>query len=205
MLVVAGFVIWVIQSTRQSVKQELTEARLGVRNHLLETIEAAPISDVQKAECRYQVERLYQAACDARITLEDLRRAREALVDSHVFALALFWYVDRRVAQPSIHLSETEKQDSELQVQRFMRGVLEGRISAASAESARELITAFDETGRRRLKHDLSRFELLDLIAYWRSAADAAEIADDPFDLNVVERVRTTVDRILDSPAEPSP
>ena len=90
-------------------------------------------------------------------------------------------------------MSEQEKADAILAVQRVARGVYEKKISKEEIDEITKPIADLRRNRNWTLKENPTRMEIDQFIANAKAAADAAMIPNEPFDLNIAEELKRAI------------
>lgn len=189
LVAVLGFVVF------RSIRGISTEL---VRKQVVRRVEDSGLPKEQQAGLVRQVNRVAAEFRRGRLTVEDVQRMAHELAEGPVISLAWLVVAELRYLNPS-DLDEEEKQEASLAIQRFARGVSEGRIPRDDVREAINRITwASPETGERRMKESLSVEELREFLRAVENAADAAGVPKEPFQADVAAEARKVVDRFLD-------
>lgn len=80
-----------------------------------------------------------------------------------------------------------------LTVQRYARGVHEKKIPKEDIEETAKPIADPDGNGRWEIKDNPTPMEIDQFLANAKAKADAANIPNEPFDLNIAEELRKAI------------
>lgn len=177
-------------------------------NVTVKSVEAAlndsELSDEQKAEILAEVEVLTTDYKEKRISNEEMVEVLKEITESPLLPLGAVYAVDQGYVQPST-LTTDEKADAKLQLQRVARGFYEEKISQDQLEDILEPISkrqaADADPGEFEIElqepEDVSVEELRQFVERSRSAADEAEIPNEPYEIDIAAELRKAIDRAL--------
>jgi hypothetical protein len=176
-------------------------------NVTIKTVQAAlddsELSDEQKAAIMAEVETLAIDYKEKRISNEEMLEVGKELTESPLLPLGAVYAVDRGYVQSS-EMPAEEKADARLQLQRAARGFYEKSITQDQLEDILEPISkrgAGDDAGDFDIDlqepEDVSIDELRQFVERARSAADAADIPSEPYQIDIAAELRKAIDRAL--------
>ncbi len=130
-----------------------------------------------------------------KITLEQLSNVFESVAESPLLALGLISGVDAKFLEGS-SLTAEEKSAGRRSMERFARGVAEGKITPPQLEDTILPITVADpnQPDQRRLKDTVTTEDLKTFLERAKSQADKAEIPDEPFTVNIADELDKVID-----------
>ncbi len=166
------------------------------RKALVTAVESAQLQAEEETEVIAQIDRVVNAYKQGEISNEQVGRIFQRLMESHVMGLILIRAAENIYLEPS-GLSEDEKRQAKVELQRVVRGMIEKSISSDQADSLLQYFTEEGPNGSRQLKKKLTDDELREMIAECKRLADEAEIPDEPYEVDVAAEVRQVVDQAL--------
>ena len=202
--VVAG--LWIRANYRgvlANVSVQMVEAAL----------DESELDDQQKAAVLAEVEALATDYKEKRISNEQMLEVMEEITESPLLPLGAVYAVDKGYVQPSA-MTDEEKADARLQLQRVARGFYEGSIDQGQLEDILEPISKRQQeadSGEFDIElqepEDVSVEELRQFVERARTAADDAGVLDEPFQIDIAAELRKAIDRALGRPVidEPAP
>lgn len=181
-----------------------TIAASVARNVSVQLIEASELSAEDKAQVIAQVDRVVNAYKKGEITEADLQHILEEVGESPLLPLAVVYGVEVQYLDRS-GLTDDEKADARLQLQRFVRGGFEKKIEKAKLEAAIEPLMVTMPNREKKLKEQLTDDELKKFIANAKQLSDEAMIPNEEFKVDIGDEVTRIIDRALDEkrPAKP--
>lgn len=151
-------------------------------------VESSELSDQDKKEIVAELDSL-KAKYDAEeIDAEDLVKLFEELAQSPIMALGMVFYAQEQYIKPS-GLSEAEKSEGVLTVNRFARGFVEKSISQQDMQAT--TASMFEEN--EQFKQSLEDEEIRTLLKDMKAAADAADVPMEEYTMDVAEEFRKAV------------
>jgi len=129
-----------------------------------------------------------------KVSTEELARVAQTISESPLIPLAGVQFARHKYIEPS-DMSEKEKGEAVLAVQRFARGVYEKKIPKEDVDNTMMPIADQKPNGSWKMKESPTRMELDQFIANAKARADAAMIPHEPFDLDIAEELRKAIHR----------
>jgi hypothetical protein len=90
-------------------------------------------------------------------------------------------------------MTQEEKTDAILTLQRFARGVVEKKISKSEVEDVVKPVTKLKGNGRWELKENPTRMELDQFIANAKAKADGVMIPEEPYELDIADELHKAI------------
>ena len=170
---------------------------------LTEVVKKSGLPEDQKARIIESVDRLADDYKGGRITTEQLGQVAEALAESPVLPLGLLYSVGKDHLNRS-GLSEAEKAAGRLEIQRFSRGAVEGKIAAEDVVTIVEPVQEPDEEAENIIKEEIADEDLRTLLAAAKAKADEAGIPIEPYEVDFAAEVQKIIDEVLEGKKEPA-
>ena len=167
------------------------------RKVIVDVVEQSELQEKDKRVVVAQVDRVAEAYKAGRISLEDVGRVMQELAESPLFVTAMVEAVEAQYVAPS-GLSEEEKAEARLTLERVARGVYEETIPPESLDPALDPISTKDAQGNRQLKDRITDAELRDFLARSKQIADEAQVPEEPFQIDIAQEFKKAVDRALE-------
>ena len=82
-------------------------------------------------------------------------------------------------------------------MQRFARGAFEEKISKHELKELMKLISTTSADGQQQIKQQLTDAELNAFLEKAKGTADAAEVPDEPFEVNIADELEKAIDQAL--------
>lgn len=174
------------------------------RSAVVSGIQQSDLDEDEKQRVIEQVDRVVSKYQSGEITGDDLQRIMRQLGESPLMGLILIYSIEGKYLQPS-GLSDEEKLQGKRTLQRVLRGVSEEKIAWDALEPAIKHVTEPGAGDSRQLKDSVSDEELRQFLAGLKKEADAAEIPDEPYQVQVSDEFRKAIDRGLNLPESPTP
>lgn len=162
-------------------------------------VEELELSDEDQQRILARVDELAEDFKAKNVTLEQLGEVAMKLIESPLKQAVAVFAVEKNYFEDS-GLSEEEKADARLQLQRLARGVYEEKISLD------EMQEAMDEIVVRSIGNDNVTFrepetvdddDLRRLISKVKAEADEAEIPNEPFEIDIAAEFIKAIDEAL--------
>lgn len=132
---------------------------------------------------------------NGKVTLEQLTGVFERVAQSPLLPLGLIAGVDKKFVEGST-LTAEEKVVGRRSMERFARGVAEGKIDRDKLEDTIAPITTADpnQPEQRRLKESVTLEELKTFFERAKSQADKAEVPDEAYTVNIADELDKVID-----------
>ena len=164
---------------------------------IVAVIDDSELSDADKQGMKLHVKRLTEGFKSGQITLEQLGAVADELAQRPLMHVGMVYFVQQGIVDPS-KLSDDEKKQAKLDLQRYARGIYEETIDADSMETVADPIMTTDATGEKVLKENPTAEEIKLFLANVKKAADEAKIANEPYEIDLVKEFADVIDRGLD-------
>jgi len=192
-LVCAGGAWWLYSNARQLASEAMAAP-------LRQVINQSNIPSDQKRRLVERVDDLKGRFAAGEITANELGRVVEQLAQSPILPMGAVMLVEQQYVAPS-SLSDEEKQDARLTLDRFARGLYEKKIDTDRIEHVITPISTQDAQGDRQLKQNPTADELREFLARAQASADNADVSDEPFEVDLAAAFdRAVADALDESP-----
>jgi len=175
---------WAATGTTELIRQAMTDSQLPVQ---------------EQQEVLAQVDRVATAFREKKISSDRLALLFKKLVQSPLMSLVGASMIERQYFAKS-GLSEQEKTEGRQTLQRFIRGSIDGKIPEAGIDAAMVHVADRDSGGQWKVRKTLTDDELRAFLAEAKKQADAAEIPEQPAEIDPSDEIKKIVDQAL--PAE---
>jgi len=155
-----------------------------------EVIKNSGLPDDQRTAILTEIKQFGDDYKSGKVSNEDLMRVAKTVSESPLLPLAGVQMARHKYIEPS-DMTEQQKAEAVLAVQRFARGVYEKKIPKEDIDDITKPIA--DLRGNGRLKENPTRMELDQFIANAKARADAAMIPNEPFDLDIAEELKKAI------------
>ena len=166
------------------------------REMIVSVVEESDLETEEKQAIVAQVNRVVEQYQSGRITTEDLGRIMQELAESPLFGAILIKSVEAKYIDPS-GLSEEEKADARVTLQRILRGMYEEQLDPDDLQTAMDYVSYETADGQRQMKNQVSDDELRAFLRECELRADEAEVPDEPFEVQISEELKQAIDRAL--------
>jgi hypothetical protein len=181
--------IWIANNARRWVSDLASE---GMR----QMIQSSELDQQVKQELIVQTDRVATAFREGRLSNEQARMLIEKLVKSPVMTSLIVTTVERKYFARS-GLSDEEKAQGKITVQRYVDGLINKKIPEKSLDEVMPNIADRDGNGGWRLHQQVSDEDLQAFLEAAKQQADAAGIPETPEPFNPAEEVKKMVDEAL--------
>jgi hypothetical protein len=177
---------WTAEFSTEMIRQGMAESQLDPQ---------------EQQEIMVQVDRVTGAFREKKITADQLGDLAEKMVKSPIFSMIMAMAIEKQYLAKS-GLSEQEKTEGVVSLQRFIRGVIDEKIKEPGIDAAMAHVATRNPNGKDwQLKDKLTDDELRAFFAEAKKQADEAGVAEQPEAVDPSEEVRKIVDEVLAAPA----
>ena len=165
---------------------------------MVEAVDDSQLSDDDKAVFKAEIRRVAQAYKSGEISHKELVEIGGNLLESPLFVVGLVEVVKQQYIVPS-GLDQQEKDDATLILQRTARGVIEKRINPDELTNAVRYLAEQDAEGNWQLRDraDVTDDDLRAFLAECRQLADAADIPEEEYQVDIGDEFKKVVDEAL--------
>lgn len=197
-IVLAGVLVCagIFAAVNYAVQQARQLAADVSRQTLVDMVEQSEMEAEDKQAVIAQIDRVAADFKSGKITLEQVGQVMEELAQSPLFVLLMVRAAESKYVLPS-GLSDEEKTQATLTLERVARGVFEKKIDPDSLDAALDPISTTDAQGQRQLKERVSDDELRAFLAECRKLADGAGMPAERFSVDIGDEIKRSVDRAL--------
>lgn len=175
---------WAADFGSMTVKQMIAESGLPAQ---------------EQADINIQVDRLTTAFRDNRISMEQSGRLIENLVKSPLMTSFMVTAIEKSYFAKS-GLSEEEKAEGRITLQRFMRGMIDEKIPKQGIENAMQHVATKDARDNWQVKQTITDAELRAFLTAAKTEADNADIPAEPPEFDPSDEFTRIVDEALAEP-----
>lgn len=180
---------WVAQNWRDWTARFVSE---GIN----QSIDAANIPEQEKDEIKVQVDRVANAFRDKKISNEQMAVMFEELTESPIFSTIAIYTAEAKYLDPS-GLSDEEKAEARIIIQRFVRGAVEGTIEQNSIDAALQHVADRQGDDGWQLRERVTDAELRAFLAVAKTEADKANVPDEPVEFDPSDEIKRIIDKAM--------
>jgi hypothetical protein len=164
-------------------------------------IDASDLPPQEKIEIKEQVERVATEFKAGRISMEEGKRIAENLMRSPLMPMMTVAAIDAIYLDKS-GLSDDEKADGRITLQRYVQGTIEGKINQQGVDAVMSHIADRRGNNRWELRQNVSDADLRAALAEAKSQADAAGMpAEVEVTVDLSDEFKKVIDEALAEPA----
>ncbi len=163
---------------------------------IIQAVESSDLTDDQKSRIVLRVEQVRDDFVAGDITLEQVAKIGEQIVESPALYIASVMFVEQAYIVPS-GLSGEEKEAAGRTLQRFARGLYEKSYPMEVLEDVLAPVQKTDAGGQKQFKEKPTDEDLRELIELARQKADEAGVPDEPFVVDVAKEIEDAIDEVL--------
>lgn len=173
-----------------------------------EVLRTSSLPDDQKQAITAEIDALAKDFEDGKVSLGEMQQVFQEVAESPLLPLAGVQVAKEKYIDTSTMTSE-EKASAERSLQRFARGIHEGKITPAEEQitDAIKPIVRLKPGNQWELKENPTRQEIDQFIANAKAKADEAQIPDEPFAIDFAAEIKKIIAeaRGAPTPAAPAP
>jgi len=162
-------------------------------------IDDSKLPDQEKVELKAELKRLRNGYREGKISDEQVLRVVETLVQSPLMRMLIVAAVETHYVVNS-GLSDEEKTDAKVELQRFASGMMSKKISQEDLDEVLSHIADRDENGNLKIRETVSDKELREFLAAVAKKADAAEIPAKIEPVDPSDTLKQIIDNALAAP-----
>ena len=160
-------------------------------------IEESELPDQEKSEIMEQFNRIAGAFREGELSGEQLALVIEQVAESPLLPSIVVQGINRKYFANS-GLTEEEKEAGRTALNRFVRGMIDEKISEDSFEQAMSKIAVKQADEQWEFKDSVTDEELRELIQFLKEKADAAEIPEVIDEVDPSDEMKRIIDSALD-------
>ncbi len=161
-----------------------------------EAVKKSSMPAADKARVLKRINDLADEFKAGRLSTKQARRVMEQIAKSPLLPIGIVMAIDENYLKPS-GLTDDEKAAGRRAVQRFARGAFEEKISKHELKELMKLISTTSADGQQQIKQHLTDAELNAFLEKAKGTADAAEVPDEPFEVNIADELEKAIDQAL--------
>jgi hypothetical protein len=161
-----------------------------------QSIDESDLPPQEKEEIKVQVTRVADAFRNKKISNEQITVLFQELMESPILAAFVVQAAEEKYLDPS-GLSDEEKAEARITIQRFTRGAVEGKIDQASVDAAVENIADPQENGGWQLRERVTDAEIRAFLAAAKAEADKANIPEEPMEFDPSDEIKRIIDNAM--------
>jgi hypothetical protein len=156
------------------------------------------MTDEEKDGFKQQIRRVKDAYLNNEITNDQVEQIFNNLSESPLIPVAMVKGFEKKYLKPS-GLSEEEKKEGGLSLQRLARGIYEKKISSQEADQLAKMISEPDpkKPNETRLKETLTDEEVRKFLKAVKEKVDEADIPVEPYEIDPVEEFKKAIDDVM--------
>jgi hypothetical protein len=176
-------------------------AAAGITAAMSMMIEESDLPDVEKSEIVEILNQVKEEYLAGDISLEELEQILEAMVDCPAIAMGIIVQFEASYVESSI-LSDGEKNDAKLALNRFAQGLTSGEIGWEEIEAIVAPISETTAEGDITLKEParVTVDEIREVLAAVKLAADRAGIPEQLLEIDISESFKESIEQALTRP-----
>ena len=179
-------------------------AAIGISEGAKQVINETDLPEEEKADITVQIDRLAEATRERKLSMAQMGEFFQNLVQSPLMTTLAMSMVEKKYIEPS-GLTEEEKTEARVTVQRFMRGAIDQKISEAEVEAAMAPVSERKPDGNMELKTKVTDDELKAFLKSAKEQADAAEIPEEVEAVDPSDEFKRIVDKTLGEGGDEAP
>jgi len=157
-----------------------------------EIVKESGLPEDQKLSIISDIKQLGEDFKTGKVSMEKMARVATSIRDSPLLPLAGVQAVRTKFIETST-MTADEKAAATLTVQRYARGIFEKKISTEDLDTVAAPIAEKRDDHNWNFKEHPTREEIDQFLSNAKAKADAANIPNEPFDLNIAEELRKAI------------
>jgi hypothetical protein len=165
------------------------------RQSMIQAVNDSELEAADKREIIAQIDRVAEDYKAGKITLEQVAQIGQELAESPLLVIGMVHVIKQNYVVNS-GLSQEEKDEANLTLQRAGRGLYEETISQGQVEEAAKPIMKTGPNGESQLKEKVTDQELREFLANLKQVVDEANIPEEEFKVEIGKEFRKAVDKV---------
>lgn len=179
-------------------------AATGISEGAKQVINETELPEEEKVDISVQIDRLAAATRERKLTLTQMGEFLQNLVQSPLMTTLAMSMIDKKYIEPA-GLSDEEKTEARVTMQRFMRGAIDEKITQAEVEKAMGPVSTRKPDGNMELKEMVTDDELKAFLTTAKEQADAAGIPEEVEAVDPSDEFKRIVDKTLGEGGDEAP
>lgn len=194
-LLVVGIVatIWISRNWRTWSAAVATQA-------VNQAIDESELPAEEKNQIKVDVDRFFDAFGEGRISMEQVGQLVQKFADSPLVTALVASAVETKYLNDS-GLSDEEKADAKVTLQRFLRGAIDNKIHQPSMDAALRNVADKQPDGNWKFRDKVTDEEMRAFFVEAKKAADEAQIPEQPEQFDPSDEVKRIIDETMAAPA----
>jgi hypothetical protein len=167
-----------------------------IHDATVQGIQSSDMDDDDKETIIVQVDRVKNAYKAGDITTEEVTQLLGNILQGPIMMVGMCQHMERHYVIAS-DLSDEEKSEGQLTLQRVACGVFDDTITRSQFETLTASISVNDQNGNPSLKETLTDEELREILTQCKKLADDADLPEEPYDIDIGEEIKKAVDEVL--------
>jgi hypothetical protein len=159
-------------------------------------INATELPEAEKADMELQVDRLAVELREGRLSGEQLAAIFEQLMESPLMTTLVASAIESKYIANS-GLDDAEKAEAQQTIRRFLRGAIDSKINQQGIDAAMKHVATQRGKGDWELKNQVTDDELRAFLTEAKKQADAAEIPEEPEEIDPSDEFKRIIDEAL--------
>lgn len=188
-LVLAGLGVWLAMNWKNWM------ADIG-KQVAADSVARSSLPAEDKARILKRINQLADDFKSGKVSTEQIGSVMEQIAQSPLLPLGLVMAADEKYVKPS-GLSAEEQEAARRTLQRLARGAFEKSIPEHDVQEVMQFVMQKQPDGNQQLKERLTDDELKAFLEKAKEKADAANIPDEPFEVNIADELEKAIDKAL--------
>jgi hypothetical protein len=163
---------------------------------LKQGINATELPEGEKVDMELQVDRLAAELREGRLSGEQLGAIFEQLMESPLMTTLVASAIEGKYIANS-GLDEAEKAEAQQTIRRFLRGAIDQKINQQGVDAAMQHVATRRGKDNWELKNRVTDAELRAFLVEAKKQADAAEIPEEPEEIDPSDEFKRIIDEAL--------
>jgi hypothetical protein len=188
-VIAAGVIAYLVYTNAKSIGVNFA------RQNMVQAVESSDLSEADKREVVAQIDRVAEDYKAGKITTEQLGEIATELMNSPLLIVGMVYVIDQKYVISS-GLSDDEKTEARLTLQRAARGLHEKKLSQEEVQQAAAPLMEAGPDGKKQLKETVTDEELREFLTDLKQLVDEAEIPEEEYKVEIGAEFRKAVDRV---------
>jgi hypothetical protein len=188
---------WVSRNWREWIASGATVA-------VHQSIDDSQLPDEEKKQIKADADRFILGFREGRVSMEQFGLLVQKFAESPLMTTFVASAVETQYLGKS-GLSDEEKADARITLQRFMRGVIDNKIDNQTRDRALSNVADRQPDGNWQFRETVTDAEIRAFVTEAKKAADDAQIPPEPPEFDPSDEVKRIIDEVMAMPAGAPP
>jgi hypothetical protein len=181
--------IWVTRNWRSLFSSGATKV-------VHQAIDATELPAEEKQQIKVEIDRFFAEFGEGRVSTDQMQQIVEKFAESPLLTALVASAVETKYLDKSA-LSDEEKAEARVTLQRFIRGAMDSKIDEPSMEAALRHLADKQPDGNWKFREQVTDEQMRAFLADAKKAADDAQVPEQPEHFDPSDEVKRIIDEVM--------